>query len=289
MAEILRNLPLSEYHGPFSSWASHSRLRDFVEHGPRYFQERHILGTIAREETAALRLGQAFENLWQRGGDYFKETVAVMPPQFKDGKTKAAQEWKAGQVRAGKIVISDDDYQHLLKMAESLETCDKGLALCRGAEQQVTLRGSVYGLKMQARPDYLHLHDFGAHAVDLKTTKDFSDVYPYGYAVSRFGYHTQAAIMRHLLAQNGYEDATTYLLVVEKKPTYRRACIEFLPRDLERAEEYLREWCPKLAECIANDTWPNGPDEVVTLRSPRWVRSDDDNGNGDDGGERGAA
>lgn len=273
MAEILRDLSLAEYHDPASGWISHSKLHAFVEHGPRYFQQLYITGTLAREETAALSFGQAFEDLYQRGGDYFKQHWAVMPQHFKDGRSKAAQEWKAAQLAAGRGVVSWDDYQHMLHMVDELHGCKKITALSEGAEQQVTLRGELYGCKMQARPDYVLLDHFGSHSGDIKTTKDYGDIYPYGYAVTRFGYAVQAAIVRHLLAQNGYENASAYLFVVEKKPTYRRACIEFLPRDFERAEAYLREWLPRLRECLETDTWPNGPDEVVHLQQ-RWPRDE---------------
>ncbi len=271
-AEILRNQPIGDYHAP-SAWVSNSRLRDFVERGAAYYQARYVLGTLAKDDTAALVYGQVFETLFQRP-DYFANEVAVMPAHFKDGRTTAAKEWKSGQERLGRLIISDAEYQAMLAGVDSLRTCTKGMALVNGAEQQVTLRGEIHGLRMQARPDWVCLRDFGAYSIDLKTTKNLNDMYPRGPAIYRFGYHVQAAIVRQLLAQNGYEGASTYNFAVEKQPMYRRAFIELTDRELSDGDAFLAEWCPQLAHCIETDTWPLGPDGVVTLQKPRWVKDE---------------
>ena len=227
MAEIIRDLPIEIYHAPNSGYVSHSKLHDFIERGPAYYQGRYVLGTIAREETAALAYGQAFETLFQRGGDGFSAEHAVRPAHMKDGRTIAAKQWAAAQ--GGRSIISDDDYQAMLAMCGSLRTCEKGMALIEGAAEQVTLRGELHGLKFQSRPDWVHFSDYGAYTVDLKTTKNMNDIL-HGPAIHRFGYHVQAAIARALLAQNGYENASAYNFVVEKQAPYRRACIQ-IPDD----------------------------------------------------------
>lgn len=269
MAEIIKNLSLAEYHDPSNGWVSHSRLHDFIERGPAYFHGRYITGEIAREETPSLVLGQALEDLFQRGGDYFAEHYALQPAHL-NLATKAGIAWKAAQ--GGKPIIKADDYEMLLRCVASLRSCDKGMALCHGAEEQVTLRGEVFGLRMQARPDCLHLSDFGCYSVDVKTTKDMNDFWRSGRAPITYGYPTQAALVRKLLAVNGYEQASTYLFVVEKQGGFRRACFEVPDDYLAWADKLLEKECAELKKCLDSDTWPQGPDEIVPLVKPGWAR-----------------
>lgn len=275
MAEILKNLPLlgpGGYHDPANGYVSHSRLHDFIERGPAFFEGRYITGEVDREETDALVFGQALEDLVQLGGDVFASRYAVRPAHLK-GNTKAGQQWKAAQ--GGRICLTDDQYQLMLEMAASLRTCDKGIALTNGCDQQVTLRGEVFGLRMQARPDWLHLSDLGVWLVDLKTTRDLNEFLRRdGPAVVRFGYHTQAALMRKLLAANGYEDATVYLFVVEKQLKPRRACFRVPDDYLAWADKLLEAECAKLKACMDAGVYPNGPDEIITLNKPRWAKDE---------------
>lgn len=276
MAEIIKGLPLlgkGGYHDPANGFVSHSRLHDFLERGAAYYHGRYVTGEITREETPALLFGQATEDLFQLGGDGFSSLWAPMPAHFKDGRSTAAKEWKAAQLKAGRRVISDEDYQAMLAMCRSLRTCDKGMALVDGAETQVTLRGTAYGLPMQARPDWVHLADFGAYSVDLKTCRNLSEVLD-GPTVWKLGYHTQAAVVRALMAANGYENASTYLFVVEKQVPYRRACILISDDYLSWGDQVLTREAAKLKECIDSDVWPLGPDEIVQLAKPRWVKDE---------------
>jgi len=274
-AEIIEGLDLQLYHDPANGFVSHSRLHDFVTGGAAYYQARYITGEIAREVTPSLCFGQALEELYQRGGDSFAKLVTVMPAHMKDGRSAAAKELKAAALKAGRIVISEAEYQAMLGMCASLRTCTTGAALTNGTKEQVTLRGMVHGLPFQARPDWVHLgSSFGAYSVDLKTTRDLNDFLREGSpAVWSFGYHTQAAVVRALLAASGYEDADAYLFVVQKDAPYRRACVR-VPEDyLAWADETLREHCEALKRCYDTDTWPNGPEEIVDLQKPRWVRT----------------
>ena len=85
--EILPDLALEAYHDPSNGMVSHSRFKEFVDHGPRWFYERFISGEKAREEKPAFDFGQAFEELFQRGGEVFSQLVAVRPAHLKGNTT----------------------------------------------------------------------------------------------------------------------------------------------------------------------------------------------------------
>jgi len=268
MAEIIKGLDLAVYHDPANGWVSHSRLHDFIERGPAYYRGRYITGEIARKETAALTFGQALEDLFQRGGEYFAQHYAVRPAHLK-GNTTAGKQWAAAQ--QDRKIVTDEDWQSMLAMVASLRTCEKGVALVDGAEEQITLRGEVFGLRMQARPDYVHLSEYGAYSVDLKTTRDMNEVMR-GRAPVQFGYITQAALVRRLMQANGYTPASAYLFVVESQASYRRECFEVEPEYLAWADQLLEKECAELKRCLDSDVWPLGSDEVITLKKPGWAR-----------------
>ncbi len=274
MAEIIKGLPLSEYHDPANGYVSHSRLHDFLERGPGFFRGKYITGEIARKETPSLIFGQAFEDYFLGGEEHFRSLYAVRPAHIKNGTTTAAKQWKAAQP-ASMICLTDEDWECIKRMTASLHTCKKGMEFVDRSEQQVTFRGNVFGLNMQSRPDCVRLAEFGTCTIDLKTTRDINDFLKRdGSAVWRFGYHTQAALARRLLAANGYENASAYLLVVESQEPYNRAFIQLKEDGLAWADRVLEEECAKLKECIDTDTWPLGPDEIVQLGKPRWVKDE---------------
>jgi hypothetical protein len=268
---IIEDLDLEIYHSGNHGFVGSSRLRDFVVNGEAFFHQRYVLGTLAKPETKALTFGQAFEDLVQRGEEYVYAKYAVRPAHLGNGNTKAAKEWAAAN--AHKPRLTDDEIETARAMLVTLQTCAKGMTLIQGCQQQVTLRGHVHGLAMQSRPDYLRLNEYNAYSVDLKTTDSMNDFLGRGHpAIWKYGYHIQAAIVRQLLAANGYPNASCYLFVVEKTGAYRRACIQVPAEYLAWGDEYLKEHAPRLAHCILHDEWPLGPEEIVQLTMPAWAQ-----------------
>ncbi len=277
-AEIIRGLHIAEYHAVPSPFVSHSRFHDFVKHGAAFFEKRYVTGELVREETDALLYGQAFEDLFQRGGDAFREVVAVRPPHLKGkGNTEAGKAWNAAH--AGKYRIDDETFAEMVAMTEALRECEDGMALLEHAEMQVTLRGEAFGLSMQSRPDWVVLDHFKPIIVDLKTTKAIGDllretrpgVYEPGPAMMQFAYHAQLALMRRLLAEAGYPGASVYLFVAEKSGL-NAACIE-MPEDiLAEGERVFEQHAPRLAQCIRTGRFPRAMQNIVKLEAPGWMK-----------------
>ena len=270
-AQILRNLPIDAYHEE-RAYTSHSRIRDFADRGARYYFERHVQRTIEREETEAFRFGNAFETLFQRGVDALGESYAVKTLR---GNTTEGKQWLAAQKAKGKSVISQEDFDAMMSMTEALQNdCAEGMAKVEHAEQQVTLRGEIHGVKVQARPDWLYLGEFGAYSVDLKSTKNMADLKvdldTCGPSVWKLGYNVQAAIVRELLRQNGHEHVTCYLLVAEKVPAYRVDIID-IEHLLDSGDAWLARMLPQLAECQRTNTWPRSSGGIVRIQKPRWM------------------
>lgn len=259
---IERKQPIEWYLN--SPNVSHSKLRDFAEHGARYYHDRYLAKTIPREETQALTFGQAFETLLQRGGEAFAKEVMVAPVNL-DGRTKEGKAWKAAA--AGKLAVSQDDYQAMLEMASSVREHVEAAGKVEACEQQITLTGEAHGLTLQSRPDYVLLSELCPLSIDLKTTKNLNDLSSTG--IVKLGYHTQAAMVRRLLALNGLPDATCYLLVVEKCLPYRCALMRLSSALLDAGDRWLDTYAPRLAECMQQNCWPRT--STVDVEPPRWL------------------
>lgn len=268
---ILPDITNDAYHA--ASNVSHSKLRVFAEKGPGYYHAQYIAKTLAREETKALLFGQAYEILYQQGGDTFKERVCVLPEGH--GNLKTVQAAKAAALAAGKIPISPSEYQDALEMMRSLSEQDTAPAMIEASEQQLTLTAEAYGLTIQSRPDWLmraSAFSDGAASTDLKTCKTLDDMSDTG--IVKMGYHTQAALVRRLCRMNDLGDCTCFLLAVEKEPVYRCELIKLSPDLLAQGDRWLDVYLPKLAECYQTDRWPRARPGVRVAGVPRWLRDE---------------
>jgi len=277
-AHVVRGLSIDDYHRD-PHFVSHSQIKDFIERGPRWFYERNIARTAARPETEAFRFGKAAELLVQDGEDAYRQAVHAL---VGDGRTKEVKAAKEAALAAKKILISEDDERDIFAMRDALTAdCIDAMSMVAQAESQVSLRGGLSELAVQARPDWCSLDAFGPWTMDFKTTKSLDDLVqqtPHGFvggpALVRLGYATQAALAQHLMAECGYPDASAYLLISEKQPPYRAVCVDlapFLPSALER----LRRAAADLHRCYAANTFPRVLAPVSSgipmLARPRWM------------------
>jgi hypothetical protein len=278
--ELITGISNADYHADHA-YTSHSRIRSFERHGERYYYERYVTGEITREPTKALDFGTAFETLFQGGGDAFAQDILV-EPRGHDGRTTAGKQWLASVAASGKPIVSHDDYLSMLKMADSMREHAGVLRLLGECTDQVTMRGDAYGLRIQARPDWLCAHGlpetgFRPFTIDLKTTKDLADLMTREGIVS-LGYHTQAAIMRRLLqshlGQQGEDtDTEHYIFAVEKCYPHRCALLRLTPEVLDYGDIYLEKYGQKLAACIASDYWPRALPDVIDIGLPRRAQN----------------
>lgn len=261
---IIRGIPIAEYLA--SPNVSHSKLRTFEQGGPRLYHDRYLSKTSEREETSALVFGQAFETLLQRGEAALREEVLIAPHGL-DGRTKEGKAFK--QQAAGRTCIAADEFEAMRAMVESLSELEVARDKLEACEQQVTLTAPSHGLTLQARPDYVLLSEMCPISIDLKTTKCLNDLNATG--VVKLGYHTQAALVRRVLAANGLPGAACYLLAVEKVEPYRSALLHLTPALLDAGDLWIDTYLPRLAACFERGQWPRAEPTVRDLELPRWL------------------
>lgn len=149
-------------------------------------------------QTDAMRKGSLFD-MAVTEPDKLASHVAVS--EFDSFRTKAAQEWKAEQIEAGRIICTEDELEHATKAAERVnEHKVAGKILSGSWQAQVAVVGEVGGIPAKALLDILPCEsgEWAEHIVDYKTTSGGVDDEAIRKSIGQFRYHWQAAFYRTL-------------------------------------------------------------------------------------------
>jgi hypothetical protein len=275
---ISYDTPIDAYHA--SKALTHSKLRDYSSKGARYFASRHVTRTTPpSESTEAQVMGQLFEDIVQ-GRSFDRDAYAVKPDDMTFA-TKIGKAWKAEQLAAGKRIVTGDDLADMEEMRVALEENDAAVQLIRGCHKQVTLTVDCAGTPegLAARPDWVSfdgcaLSGFSAYSLDLKTTIALRKL-TNGRGVLEWGYHSQAALVRHLMRAHGRTDTVHFLLACEKKRPYRCQVIAIPPAWLDLGWQWCERQLSKLTKHYASGSWPRVDSEIVELPPPpTWAAED---------------
>ncbi len=267
---IETHISIDDYHSQ-TDYCSHSRFRDFVNKGARFFFETYYAKTLVKTPSPAMLEGRAFEALVQEGDAAFEALVWVQTEE--NSKLKHVQAARAAAKAAGKIILKPDDYARMQTMRASLYDNAEAMQLIEPADAQTTLRGMAFGLPMQSRPDWfgrtgIVLSDYYPYTADLKTCNDLSQLRQ--DKLYRLGYHTQAALCRALMRAHGFADTKHYLIAVESTGAHRTQVIELDEVCLDWADLYYHRHAPALEACMRTNTWPRA-EPAIKVGLPHWV------------------
>ncbi len=271
-------LPIEAYHGQptVGPSISSSGLRTIWSQSPaHYFVDSALNPKRAPQpDRPAFALGRLAHKLLLEGSDGLADEFVTRPEQWSDWRTKAAQEWRDGQIAAGKTVITEADLAAVTGMAESLARhplVEAGI-LDGFVERSLIWKDAKTGVWLKSRPDVVPRAS-GLFS-DLKTTNSVADS-DLERSLSDYGYHMQAALVgmasEAVLGRPMEEFA---LVWVEKEPPHCVRVTVLTGEDLDRGRQQLRRAIDQFAECIATGVWPGpGGDrrdaEYLTL--PPWA------------------
>lgn len=271
-------LPIEVYHGQptVGPSISSSGLRTIWSQSPaHYFVDSALNPKRAPQpDRPAFALGRLAHKLLLEGSDGLADEFVTRPEQWSDWRTKAAQEWRDGQIAAGKTVITDADLAAVTGMAESLARhplVEAGI-LDGFVERSLFWKDAETGVWLKSRPDVVPRAS-GLFS-DLKTTNSVADS-DLERSLADFGYHMQAGLVgmasEAVLGRPMEEFA---LVWVEKAPPHCVRVTVLTGEDLDRGRQQLRRAIDQFAECVATGEWP-GPGgsrrdaEYLTL--PPWA------------------
>lgn len=250
----------AEYHA--ADGISKSDL-DLIHRSPAHYKAaRH-------EDTPALRFGTAFHCAVLEH-NRFNETYTVIEG---DRRTKAVKESIKDAEAAGKIILTADDFNAIMGMAQAVFTNPICAALLRGSLKEHSVFSELDGVRVKCRPDGWSTEK--GVLFDLKSTEDAS---PEGFArtVAKYRYHVQDAFYRHVVASatSGDADDLSFIFVaVEKKPPFAVALYELDELAALQGWVDAREDLRRYKAAKETGKWCGYSPRIETLSLPRWAVS----------------
>lgn len=250
----------AEYHA--ADGISKSDL-DLIHKSPAHYKAaRH-------EDTPALRFGTAIHCAVLEN-DRFNATYTVIEG---DRRTKAVKDSIKDAEAAGKIILTADDFNAIMSMAQAVFTNPICAVLLRDSVKEHSVFAELDGVRVKCRPDGWNVEK--GILFDLKSTEDAS---PEGFArtVAKYRYHVQDAFYRHVIASAtncDADDLSFIFIAVEKKPPFAVALYQLdelaALQGWVDAREDLRRYK------VAKDTgkWGGYSPRIETLSLPRWAVS----------------
>lgn len=275
---IYTGVPIESYHHDislFDGWAiSSSGLRAFISRPSEYWcHSPYNPKRFERPATKALDFGKAAHHLLLEGITGFLDKFAVSP--YPDFRTKAAQEWKAEEIAAGRTVITPDDLKVIEHIKASLDSHPVIQGGILSGLVEATMAAKFGSIWVRARPDVVPVHagDFG----DLKSTASvrYEDL---ERSIANYGYHIQAAVVR-MVAQavmgDGFQFGGFAFVFVEKTPPFDVRIVQIRNEDIDLGEKQVRQALALMEICIDRGEWPGEEGFSRTITSiglPAWAR-----------------
>ena len=266
-------IDIERYHGDccMGPSISSSGLRTIELRSPAHYWATSYLNPERAEEdrSDALDFGQAAHTLLL-GESGFRQRFAVRPDEWSDWRTKAAQEWRAGQRADGRTVLTPDQVAKIKAIAASLARHPLVRAgLLQGEVERSLIWKDASGVWLKSRPDVLPVSD--GMAVDLKTAADAS-LPAMVRAINDKGYAMQGALTGIALkAVCGIEMTDFVLVAVEKEPPYAVNVIPVDPNWIAFGRRQVRRAIDTFARCLEAKEWPAFEGENIAYL-PEWLR-----------------
>lgn len=248
----------AEYHAHEA--VSKSDL-DLIHKSPAHYKAaRH-------EETQAMRFGTAFHCAVLEN-DRFNATYTVIEGDRRTNVVKAAiKEAEA----AGKIILTADDFNALMGMAQAVFKNPICAALLRGSLKEHSVFAELDGVRVKCRPDGWSTEK--GVLFDLKSTEDAS---PEGFArtVAKYRYHVQDAFYRHVVASAtncDADDLSFIFIAVEKKPPFAVALYQLDEMAALQGWVEARDDMRRYRDAQTSGKWCGYSPKIESLSLPRWA------------------
>lgn len=249
-----------EYHAKakLGFYLSSHLLADF-RRSPALFSKK-MRGEIIEPESTAFAIGRAAHALVMEGKKSFDAQYVVSdgPINPKTGEpygktTQAFLNWRMEQSRE---VISNRDYNAILKLQKSVWTHQEASQLIQGSEAEGVVRAEYCGVPCQIRMDAYH----PAHGIiDFKTCEELRY---FEADARRYGYVYQMAFYRAVLREYCGETAAVHMIAAEKSEPNATGVWLLTPEVLDEAEVVNRATIERLKAAKISGIYPTGYEEL---------------------------
>lgn len=165
---------------------------------------------------------------------------------------------------SGKIVLSEDDGEQVMQIAQSVHA-HPAAALLSNGRAEVAVFSEIDGVAVKCKCDYLR---DGAAIIDLKTTEDAGD---FNRSIAKWGYAQQAAWYMDVLAAAGHPVRAFIFVVVEKTAPYAVALYELSDEWLQIGRNQNALALTIYKECVESGDWYGYEQKIERLEPPHWI------------------
>lgn len=219
--------------------------------------------THPEEPTQALIFGTAAHK-YILEQDEFEDEFVVAPKINR--RTKAGkEEWGRWQEEAaGRTVISEDEMQKILEMAEAVRSNPTSKALLMTGEHEVpiTWTDPETGVICKCRPDVLTEYDGKKYIVDYKTTAS-CEGYSFERSCRKYGYKLQAGMYTEGVFATSLEEYGFAFVAQEKTPPYAVRVYFCDSGFIEEGADMMHELLGIYKECSQSGKWYGYEDREV--------------------------
>lgn len=284
---VYEGVPIDVYHGANlcdGPSISSSGLRTIWSESPAHYWAGSALNPkrAPAADKPQFAVGRLAHKLLLEGRAGFEDEFAVRPEEWSDWRSKDAKMWREAMLAEGKTVVTPEDMELVVGMAESLRAHPLVKAPYRildgMVEKSLVFRHAETGVWLKSRPDVIP-NDSG-DLVDLKTTVSVTTD-ALEKSLGSYGYQMQAALAAMALkATTGIEMQSFSFVWVEKAPPFCVRVTALRSEDLLRGAMQVDAAARIFADCLESGVWhgPGGTQsdaEYLALPSFAAKRIDD--------------
>lgn len=223
------------------------------------------------EPTPALMLGEAVHTAVLGDYDEFWKRFSVIGS---DLRTKTGREARDAALASGKAILTEDMFQTVDGIVESVFDCDPARRLLAGEHETAYFwTDEPTGERCKCRTDSEVDIDGVHYIVDLKTCTDASTE-AFRRDVFKYGYHVQAAMycegVKHVKGVN----SRFKFIAVEKSPPYAINILELNEDVMLKGYDTFRELLGIYHQCKTFNEWPDfcgfGKEDTNVISLPPW-------------------
>lgn len=223
---------------------------------------------LSLEQTPAMLLGTLAHCIILEGRDEFYKRFAVAPDCDKRTKEGKATYQAFVEANEGKIVITLDQLQTVVGMAESVASHPAACELLQDGEPEQAITWEEDGLDCKAKADWLS----STALIDLKTCQDSS--YPiFSKTIFNSSYHRQMSFYLSGLKNNGCFPTHIIIIAVESKPPHTVNVYRLDDEVLDYGEGQYKHLLKQYAQIKDMDVLPAYTYAGVSnIRLPQWMK-----------------
>ncbi len=193
-----------------------------------------------------------------------------------DGGDRRGKAWEAFRLgHADREIIRQRDLDSAIRLAREVRNHPLVRPYLNDGDPEVSVVWERAGVTCKGRLDWVSRSK--PALLDLKTTSDITEA-RFTTQAARLGYHGQSAFYSDGYKRHTDQTLPYVIVAVESALPHDVAVYVYDPDALYAGDEEIDDLLELLKRCRETDEWPGMYQSELTLRLPRWMYADDEDG-----------